>query len=80
VTRFAPFLFLAAVASALAATAPGALAASKATYYVSVGDSLAQGYQPIGGPLSPLGIDGYAQGTPISCSRRYGTASRSFSS
>jgi hypothetical protein len=30
---------------------PGAPAASKATYYVSLGDSLAQGYQPIGGPL-----------------------------
>jgi lysophospholipase L1-like esterase len=49
VTRFAPFLALVAVAS-------------KATYYVSVGDSLAQGYQPIGGPLSALGVDGYAQG------------------
>jgi lysophospholipase L1-like esterase len=31
-------------------------------YYVSVGDSLAQGYQPIGGPPSPLGDDGYNQG------------------
>jgi lysophospholipase L1-like esterase len=62
VTRFVPFLALATVASALAAAAPGALAASKATYYVSVGDSLAQGYQPIGGPPSPLGVDGYAQG------------------
>jgi len=62
VTRFPPLLVLAAVAVALAATAPGALAASKATYYVSVGDSLAQGYQPIGGPPSPLGVDGYAQG------------------
>jgi lysophospholipase L1-like esterase len=55
-------LALAAVAGALAATAPGALAASKATYYVSVGDSLAQGYQPIGGPFSALGVEGYAQG------------------
>jgi lysophospholipase L1-like esterase len=60
--RLAPLLALAAVASALAATAPSAVAASKATYYVSVGDSLAQGYQPIGGPFSPLGADGYAQG------------------
>jgi lysophospholipase L1-like esterase len=60
--RFRPLLALAVVASALAAAAPGALAASKATYYVSVGDSLAQGYQPIGGPPSPLGVDGYAQG------------------
>jgi lysophospholipase L1-like esterase len=62
VTRYAPLLALAFVVGALAATAPGAAAASKATYYVSVGDSLAQGYQPIGGPLSPLGVDGYAQG------------------
>jgi lysophospholipase L1-like esterase len=46
-----------------AATAPGVGAASKATYYLSVGDSLAQGYQPVGGPpSSPIGIDGYAQG------------------
>jgi lysophospholipase L1-like esterase len=60
--RLAPLLALAAVASALAATAHSAVAASKATYYVSVGDSLAQGYQPIGGPFSPLGADGYAQG------------------
>lgn len=61
--RFMCVLALAAVAGAVAATAPrGAFAASKATYYVSVGDSLAQGYQPIGGPNSPLGIDGYNQG------------------
>jgi len=62
VIRVRPLLALAAVASALAAVAPGALAASKATYYVSVGDSLAQGYQPIGGPPSPLGDVGYARG------------------
>ena len=61
--RLTSLLVLAVIAGGLAATAPGALAASKATYYVSVGDSLAQGYQPIGGPLgSPLGVDGYAQG------------------
>jgi lysophospholipase L1-like esterase len=53
---------LATVASVCAALATGASAATKATYYVSVGDSLAQGYQPIGGPPSPLGVDGYAQG------------------
>jgi lysophospholipase L1-like esterase len=62
VTRFTLFLAFAVSAGALALTAPGAFAASKATYYVSVGDSLAQGYQPIGGPLSPLGITGYNQG------------------
>jgi len=56
------FLAFALTAGALALTAPGAFAASKATYYVSVGDSLAQGYQPIGGPFSPLGIEGYSQG------------------
>jgi hypothetical protein len=33
-------------------------------YYLSLGDSLAQGYQPIGGPSSPLGFPGYNQGYP----------------
>jgi lysophospholipase L1-like esterase len=61
-TGFARLLALATVAGVVAASAAGASAASKATYYVSVGDSLAQGYQPIGGPPSPLGVDGYAQG------------------
>src|SRR5262245_21589973 len=40
----------------------GAPAASKATYYVSLGDSLAQGYQPIGGPPSPESPPGYNHG------------------
>src|SRR5262249_46072440 len=31
-------------------------------YYLSLGDSYAQGYQPIGGPPSPLGFPGYNQG------------------
>ena len=61
-TRFTLFLALAVSAGALVLMAPGAFAASKAAYYVSVGDSLAQGYQPIGGPFSPLGIEGYNQG------------------
>jgi lysophospholipase L1-like esterase len=61
VARFLPIVVVVAALSALAATS-AASAASKATYYVSVGDSLAQGYQPIGGPPSPLGDDGYAQG------------------
>jgi len=39
-----------------------AAAASKATYYLSVGDSLAQGYQPIGGPHTNSPASGYAQG------------------
>jgi lysophospholipase L1-like esterase len=42
---------------------PGAPASSKATYYVSLGDSLAQGFQPIGGPLkSGNAPPGYNQG------------------
>ena len=41
---------------------PGAPAASKATYYVSLGDSLAQGFQPIGGPRSPESPPGYNHG------------------
>ena len=62
-SRSALAVALAAALSGLAATAPsGAMAAAKATYYVSVGDSLAQGYQPIGGPSSPLGVVGYDQG------------------
>jgi lysophospholipase L1-like esterase len=61
VTRLLLLLAVAAVAL-LAAATPSAFAASKATYYVSVGDSLAQGYQPIGGPYSPLGEDGYNHG------------------
>ena len=39
-----------------------ASAASKATYYLSLGDSLAQGYQPIGGPASSAAPPGYGQG------------------
>ncbi len=41
---------------------PGAPASSKATYYVSLGDSLAQGFQPIGGPSSRESPPGYNQG------------------
>ncbi len=41
---------------------PGAPAGSKATYYVSLGDSLAQGFQPIGGPSSRESPPGYNQG------------------
>jgi lysophospholipase L1-like esterase len=62
--RFRVPLALAVLAVALVVV-PGAPAASKATYYVSLGDSLAQGYQPIGGPLqsgsAPPGYNhGYA--------------------
>jgi lysophospholipase L1-like esterase len=50
-----------ALLAAIVAT-PGAPASSKASYYVSLGDSLAQGYQPIGGPWSPGASPGYNQG------------------
>jgi lysophospholipase L1-like esterase len=53
---------LAAVATLGAAG--GAAADSGAHYYLALGDSLAQGYQPIGGPSSPLGFPGYNQGYP----------------
>lgn len=48
----------------LTAAAGSARAAAKATYYLSLGDSLAQGYQPIGGPrtFNVLPIYGYDQG------------------
>jgi lysophospholipase L1-like esterase len=53
---------LATLVAALIAT-PGAPASSKATYYLSLGDSLAQGYQPTGGPLqSGNAPPGYNQG------------------
>jgi lysophospholipase L1-like esterase len=61
-TRLTPVLALVAAVGVLAASTSAASAASKATYYVSVGDSLAQGYQPIGGPYRPLGTVGYNQG------------------
>jgi lysophospholipase L1-like esterase len=53
---------LAAAPRVSAAPAAGAATSSGARYYLSLGDSLAQGYQPIGGPWSPLGFPGYNQG------------------
>ena len=61
--RFVGFVaFVAALV--LAAAASSASADTKATYYLSLGDSLAQGYQPIGGPTTHnvLPIYGYDQG------------------
>jgi lysophospholipase L1-like esterase len=55
-------LFFLAVVLAAAIAVPVSVAGSKATYYVSLGDSLAQGYQPIGGPHSPESPPGYNQG------------------
>ncbi len=55
--------FLLAVLAAALLAVPGAPAGgSKATYYVSLGDSLAQGFQPIGGPVSRRASPGYNQG------------------
>ena len=60
--RFVVLFALAALA-ALAVAGGRASAASKATYYLSLGDSLAQGYQPIGGTRSSTVIPtGYYQG------------------
>jgi lysophospholipase L1-like esterase len=55
---------VAAVIVAMLPAASVSRADSGVRYYVSVGDSLAQGYQPIGGPWSPLGFPGYNQGYP----------------
>lgn len=55
-------LAAAAVVATLVTVAPAAAADGR--YYLSLGDSLAQGYQPIGGPWSPLGFPGYNQGYP----------------
>jgi lysophospholipase L1-like esterase len=49
-------------AVALLALVSAAPAAAGSRYYLSVGDSLAQGYQPIGGSWTPLGFPGYNQG------------------
>lgn len=52
-------------AFAVVATLMSAVSAGAGTgvrYYLSLGDSYAQGYQPIGGPSSPLGFPGYNQG------------------
>jgi lysophospholipase L1-like esterase len=57
-------LLVAAAALVAALAAAVAPAAAGSGYYLSVGDSLAQGYQPIGGPWSPLGFPGYNQGYP----------------
>ena len=55
-------LLLAVLAIATLTTAGRAGADAGLRYYLSLGDSYAQGYQPIGGPSSPLGFPGYNQG------------------
>jgi len=53
---------IAAVAVLFAA--PLARADNGVEFYLSLGDSLAQGYQPTGGSWTPLGFPGYNQGYP----------------
>jgi lysophospholipase L1-like esterase len=49
-------------ASMLWRAAPTDAARGSASYYLSVGDSLAQGFQPIGGPHTNSAAAGYSQG------------------
>jgi lysophospholipase L1-like esterase len=49
-------------ASMLWHAAPADAASGSASYYLSVGDSLAQGFQPIGGPHTNSAAVGYSQG------------------
>ena len=50
------------LASALWRAAPVDAASEPTTYYLSLGDSLAQGLQPIGGPHTNSAAVGYSQG------------------
>ena len=50
------------VAGLLWSAAPVGAASEPTSYYVSVGDSLAQGFQPIGGPHTNSAAAGYSQG------------------
>jgi len=59
-TRALLLAVLAVVATLMTAGRSGADTGVR--YYLSLGDSYAQGYQPIGGPSSPLGFPGYNQG------------------
>ena len=56
-------LLLAAIALVAAlVSAVRAAADPGVRYYLALGDSFAQGYQPIGGPQSPLGFPGFNHG------------------
>jgi lysophospholipase L1-like esterase len=50
------------LASGLWTAAPVEAASERVSYYLSVGDSLAQGFQPIGGPHTNSPVAGYNQG------------------
>jgi lysophospholipase L1-like esterase len=56
------FAVILVLASLLWSTAPVGAASEPTSYYVSVGDSLAQGFQPIGGPHTNSAAAGYNQG------------------
>ena len=56
------FAVVLVLASSLWSTAPVDAAPKPTSYYVSVGDSLAQGLQPIGGPNTGSAAAGYNQG------------------
>jgi len=53
---------LVVLASGLGTAAPAEAASEQVSYYLSVGDSLAQGFQPIGGPHTNSAAAGYNQG------------------
>jgi lysophospholipase L1-like esterase len=56
------FAVILVLASQLWSAARVDATSERATYYVSVGDSLAQGFQPIGGPHTNSAAAGYDQG------------------
>jgi lysophospholipase L1-like esterase len=56
------FAVILVLASLLWSAAPVDAASESTSYYVSVGDSLAQGFQPIGGPHTGSAAAGYNQG------------------
>jgi lysophospholipase L1-like esterase len=56
------FAVVLVVAGLLWSAAPVGAASEPTSYYVSVGDSLAQGFQPIGGPHTNSAAAGYNQG------------------
>jgi lysophospholipase L1-like esterase len=56
------FAVILVLASLLWSAAPVGAASEPTSYYLSVGDSLAQGFQPIGGPHTNSAAAGYNQG------------------
>jgi lysophospholipase L1-like esterase len=56
------FAVILVLASLVWSATPVQAASARASYYLSVGDSLAQGFQPIGGPHTNSAAAGYDQG------------------